>query len=129
MNKIKEKENIVQTIFLVILVMVKQSAGFLLGEYENVIFIFSAVLIFYFIHFLFVTFSKSYPEKDDWDERLNLFTIGVYGIGVFILQVLHVTNLTIMAAVGIILIAINVLIKSKRKAAREHIQKQDKKEK
>lgn len=119
MNTIKEKENMVQTIFLVVLVMAKRYAGFLMGEYENVVFIFSAVIIFYLIHFLFVTFSKNYPERDDWEERLNLFTLGLYGIGIFILQMVHVTNLAVMAAVGIILIAINVLIKSKRKAAKE----------
>lgn len=113
----------VQTVFLVILVMLKRYAGILLGEFENVAFIFSAVLIFYLIHFLFVTFSKNYPEKDDWEERLNLFTIGLYGIGVFILQMFQVTNLVVMATVGIILIAINVLIKSKRKSAKESMKK------
>ncbi|UJF16186.1 hypothetical protein LZ578_03375 [Jeotgalibaca sp. MA1X17-3] len=127
MFSIKEKENMVQTTFLIILVMLKRYAGILLGEFENVIFIFSAVIVFYFIHFLFVTFGKNYPEKDDWEERLNLFTIGLYGIGVFILQMLQVTNLTIMAMVGILLIGINVLIKSKRRAAKESIEKNKKK--
>lgn len=124
MFSIKEKENMVQTFFLVILVMLKRYAGILLGEFENVIFIFSAVVIFYLIHFLFVTFGKNYPEKDDWEERLNLFTIGLYGIGVFILQMLQVNNLAILAIVGILLIGINVLIKSKRRSAKETIENQ-----
>lgn len=127
MFSIKEKENIVQTAFLIILVTLKRYAGILLGEFENVVFIFSAVIIFYLIHFLFVTFGRNYPEKDDWEERLNLFTIGLYGIGVFILQMLQVNNLAMMALVGILLIGINVLIKSKRKSAKESIENNKKK--
>lgn len=116
MNTIKEKENMIQTVFLVMIVMFKRYFGYVLGEYENVLFVFIAVAGFYLIHFLFVKFAKDYPEKDHWEEKLNLGTLVLYGIGLLVLHLLNVNNVYVMAAVGIILITINVLIKTKRRA-------------
>ena len=118
MKKVKEKENLFQTIFLVVVVLLKPTIGAIFGEYENIAFVFGAFAGFYLIHFLFVFFYKDeYPEKDHWEEKLNLWTMLFYGLCLLLLHWLRVQNVWVMALVGVILIAINVLIKSKRKAA------------
>lgn len=120
---IKEKENLLQSIFLVFSILLKRYFGYLLGDYENSLFIFIALAGFYLIHFLFVKISKDYPKTDDWEEKLNLITILIYGVAVFLLQLLNATNVVIMLTVGIILILLNVLIKTKRRAIKEKIGK------
>lgn len=113
--KIKELENMLQTVSLVILALLKRVRGTQLGAYENVVFIFTVVFVFYIIHRMCVRFGKDYPIVDEWEEKLDLMTIVAYGVMVFLLTILNVTNIIIMAVIGILLIAINVLIKTKRR--------------
>ena len=122
MNLAKDIENALQSVFLIMIVMLKQYAGSTLGEYENVIFVFSAVTGSYLIRFLFVKLSKNYPKRDDWEEKLNLLTLLAYGIGLFVLQLLGVKSIFVLGAVGIILIAINILIKTKRKSIKKKME-------
>lgn len=122
MNLAKDIENALQSVFLIMIVMLKQYAGSSLGEYENVIFVFSAVTGSYLIHFLFVKLSKNYPKRDDWEEKLNLLTLLAYGIGLFVLQLLGVKRIFVLGAVGIILIAMNILIKTKRKSIKKKME-------
>lgn len=120
---VKEKESLLQTISLVAIVLGRRYYGHYLGEYENILFVFAAAGVFYLIHFLFVKFTKDYPQRDDWEEKLNLVTLLLYGLGILILFWLNVTNVIVMAAVGFILIAINVIIKTKRREIRRDMMK------
>ncbi|MDE1547618.1 hypothetical protein [Jeotgalibaca caeni] len=122
MNLAKDIENALQSVFLIMIVMLKQYAGSSLGEYENVIFVFSAVTGSYLIHFLFVKLSKNYPKRDDWEEKLNLLTLLAYGFGLLVLQLLGVKSIFVLGAVGIILIAMNILIKTKRKSIKKKME-------
>lgn len=122
MNLAKDIENALQSVFLIMIVMLKQYAGSSLGEYENVIFVFSAVTGSYLIHFLFVKLSKNYPKRDEWEEKLNLLTLLAYGIGLLVLQLLGVKRIFVLGAVGIILIAMNILIKTKRKSIKKKME-------
>lgn len=117
MRTIREQENIFQTFFLATILLAKRFYGELLGEWENLAFIFGAALGLYLIHSLCVRYGKDYPNVDDWEERFNLGTLALYGVAAFVLQLMGATNLLFFAAVGLILVAINVLVKLKRKQA------------
>lgn len=121
----KEKENLCQSIFLIIAVVFKRYGGYLLGEYETSLFIFIALIGFYVIHLAFVKLAKDYPQRDNWEENFNLVTLLGFGLAVFILQLINAANILLIAVVGIILILINVLIKSKRRAAKNNMNQKD----
>ena len=48
-----------------------------------------------------------------------------FGLAVFILQLINAANILLITVVGIILILINVLIKSKRRAAKNNMNQKD----
>lgn len=123
MMSVKERESLFQTIALVAVVLGKRYYGSYLGEYENILFVFIVTGVFYLIHFLFVKFTKDYPDRDDWEEKLNVITLLLYGLGLLILFWLNVNNVIIMAVVGVILISINVIIKTKRREIRRDMMK------
>lgn len=120
---VKERESLFQTIALVAVVLGKRYYGSYLGEYENILFVFIVTGVFYLIHFLFVKFTKDYPDRDDWEEKLNVITLLLYGLGLLILFWLNVNNVIVMAVVGVILISINVIIKTKRREIRRDMMK------
>ncbi len=123
MMSVKERESLFQTIALVAVVLGKRYYGSYLGEYENILFVFIVTGVFYLIHFLFVKFTKDYPDRDDWEEKLNVITLLLYGLGLLILFWLNVNNVIVMAVVGVILISINVIIKTKRREIRRDMMK------
>lgn len=117
MQSIREKENVFQTLYLAVIMLGKKFYGYFLGDWENLVFIFGAALGLYLIHYGCVRWGADYPQVDDWEEKFNLGTILLYGAAVFVLQLLRVSSLLVFAAIGLILIAINVLVKLKRKDA------------
>lgn len=118
-TSLREKENIFQALYIVAIVLLKRKYGMLLNDYENIIFVFLAALGLYFIHWLLTKFSKSENQLDDWEEKLDIMTIVIYGFGLLLLKWLQVTSVWVMLLVGGLLIAINVMIKYKRRSIKK----------
>lgn len=118
-TSLREKENIFQALYIVAIVLLKRKYGMLLNDYENIIFVFLAALGLYLIHWLLTKLSKSENQLDDWEEKLDIMTIVIYGFGLLLLKWVQVTSVWVMLLVGGLLIAINVMIKYKRRSIKK----------
>lgn len=123
-TNVSEKENIFQALYIVAIVLLKRRYGMFLNDYENIIFVFLAALGLYLIHWLLTKLYKGENQPDDWEEKLDIMTIVVYGFGLLLLKWLQVTNVWVMLLVGGLLVAINVIIKYKRRSIKKKMDAQ-----
>ena len=119
--KLNEKENLFQALFVVAIVLLKRYYGSALGEYENIIFVFTAAIGLFFINWLLKRLDRSGAELDAWEDKWDLATILVYGLALLLLKWLNVTNIWVMVVVGVLIIGINVVIKLKRREIKKNM--------
>lgn len=119
--KLNEKENLFQALFVVAIVLLKRYYGSGLGEYENIIFVFTAAIGLFFINWLLKRLDRSGAELDTWEDKWDLATILVYGLALLLLKWLNVTNIWVMVVVGVLIIGINVVIKLKRREIKKNM--------
>lgn len=119
--KLNEKENLFQALFVVAIVLLKRYYGSALGEYENIIFVFTAAIGLFFINWLLKRLDRSGAELDTWEDKWDLATILVYGLALLLLKWLNVINIWVMVVVGVLIIGINVVIKLKRREIKKNM--------
>lgn len=119
--KLNEKESLFQALFVVAIVLLKRYYGSALGEYENIIFVFTAAIGLFFINWLLKRLDRSGAELDTWEDKWDLATILVYGLALLLLKWLNVTNIWVMVVVGVLIIGINVVIKLKRREIKKNM--------
>lgn len=117
---LKEKENLFQALFVVLIVILKRNFGEILGDYENIIFVFVAALGLFSVNWVLKRLDKSGSEGDNWEDKWDFVTFIFYGIALLVLHWLHVTNIWIMVIVGVLVIGINVIIKLKRREIKKN---------
>ena len=113
--KLNEKENLFQAVFVIAIVVLKRFYGSALGEYENILFVFTAAIGLFLINWLLKRLDKKNVEVDMWEDKWDLATILVYGLALLLLKWLHVTNIWVMVVVGVLIIGVNVVVKLKRR--------------
>ena len=119
--KLSEKENLFQAIFVIAIVVLKRFYGSVLGEYENILFVFTAAIGLFLINWLLKRLDKKSVELDMWEDKWDLATILVYGLALLLLKWLHVTNIWVMVVVGVLIIGINVVVKLKRREIKKNM--------
>ena len=119
--KLNEKENLFQAVFVVAIVLLKRFYGSALGEYENIIFVFTAAIGLFAINWLLKRLDKSGATFDTWEDRWDLATILAYGFSLLLLKWLQVTNIWVLVVVGVLIIGINVVIKLKRREIKKNM--------
>lgn len=119
--KLSEKENLFQAIFVIAIVVLKRFYGSVLGEYENILFVFTAAIGLFLINWLLKRLDKKSVELDMWEDKWDLATILVYGLALLLLKWLHVTNIWVMVVVGVLIIGVNVVVKLKRREIKKNM--------
>ena len=119
--KLSEKENLFQAIFVIAIVVLKRFYGSVLGEYENILFVFTAAIGLFLINWLLKRLDKKSVELDMWEDKWDLATILVYGLALLLLKWLHVTNIWVMVVVGVLIIGINVVVKLKTREIKKNM--------
>lgn len=118
---LKEKENIFQALFIVLIVILKRNFGEMLGDYESVVFVFVAAFGLFSISSVLKRLDKSGSEGDNWEDKWDFVTFIFYGFALLVLHWLNVTSIWIMVIVGVLVIGINVQIKLKRREIKKNM--------
>lgn len=119
--KLNEKENLFQAIFVIAIVVLKRHYGSALGEYENILFVFTAAIGLFIINWLLKRLDKNNVEMDMWEDKWDLVTILGYGLALLVLKWLHVTNIWVMVVVGVLIVGVNVVVKLKRREIKKNM--------
>ena len=70
--KLSEKENLFQAIFVIAIVVLKRFYGSVLGEYENILFVFTAAIGLFLINWVLKRLDKKSVELDMWVLPMNV---------------------------------------------------------
>lgn len=118
---LKEKENVFQALFIVLIVILKRNFGEMLGDYESIVFVFVAAFGLFSISWVLKRLDKSGSEGDNWEDKWDFVTFIFYGFALLALHWLNVTSIWIMVIVGVLVIGINVQIKLKRREIKKNM--------